>query len=259
LTQAPSSNSLHGSSPDGRSTFSHQQTTASQALQNLLTISKRAQGQFPTTKIETVLPALTESLGRERTRHTTFPMDMKGDPLQAFPARITHLEISWSKIEFLRDFRNVVRKWTIKERETHKRRLITLFPTRVPLEYKLTLDYAITPLLEYDPESITISCIYWPERNDFFYTSVDFIATMERVLDSTFSVEEKNRIRRNMETFRPMTVTKGMDGSVDFFHTIMQFGDPKPRKIEKDVKVFRWATFEKAVAKIVEKWVRDLP
>ncbi|KNE64236.1 hypothetical protein AMAG_19136 [Allomyces macrogynus ATCC 38327] len=144
--------------------------------------------------------------------------------------------------------------WTAREKTHLKRRLVTLHVARDPVRGKIRISYLLTAPQNVDPRAITVSCIYWARANAYFLTSVDFIYAMEKILAAPFSVEEKNRIRRNMETFRPITVAKGRAESADFFRTIMQFGDPKPRKIEKDVKVFRWDIFPDAIRKIVEKW-----
>lgn len=73
-------------------------------------------------------------------------------------------------------------------------------------------------------------------------------------MDIRFSVEEKNRVRRNLEGFRPLTVSKCKAESADFFKLIMGFPNPKPRNIEKDVKVFPWKTLPYALKKIVTKY-----
>ena len=82
---------------------------------------------------------------------------------------------------------------------------------------------------------IVVSCIYWREHNDYFITSVDCIYLLESLIGVRFTVEEKNRIRRNLEGFRPLTVSKLRQDSADFFKLIMAFPNPKPRNIEKDV------------------------
>ncbi|KAI8059523.1 hypothetical protein BC940DRAFT_328319 [Gongronella butleri] len=87
---------------------------------------------------------------------------------------------------------------------------------------------------------LVVSCIYWRERNDYFITSVDCIYLLEGLIGVQFTVEEKNRIRRNLEGFRPLTVSKCKADCADFFKLIMGFPHPKPRNIEKDVKVFAW-------------------
>jgi hypothetical protein len=108
--------------------------------------------------------------------------------------------------------------------------------------------------------SICISCIYWEERAECFVTSVDTIFLLEQLVAARFTVEEKNRIRRNLEGFRPLTVSKGKQESEEFFKVIMAFPTPKPRNIEKDVKVFHWKDLASALKKIISKYVsRVLP
>ncbi|ORZ08445.1 hypothetical protein BCR42DRAFT_495543 [Absidia repens] len=102
--------------------------------------------------------------------------------------------------------------------------------------------------------STVISCIYWPEKNDWFITSVDCIHLLEHLMDLKFSVEEKNRVRRNLEGFRPLTVSKSKTDSADFFKLVMSFPNPKPRNIEKDLKVFPWNTLPYALKKIITKY-----
>ncbi|KAJ5042095.1 uncharacterized protein L3040_004653 [Drepanopeziza brunnea f. sp. 'multigermtubi'] len=122
-----------------------------------------------------------------------------------------------------------------------------------------TITVTFTPVTPEDrpqstPTSGTISCIYWEEKNECFVTSVDTICLLEKLLNSQFSVEEKNRIRRNLEGFHPMTVSKGKADSEEFFKVIMAFPAPKPRNIEKDVKVFHWKDLSDALKKIIGKY-----
>ncbi|KAE8266292.1 hypothetical protein A4X09_0g6056 [Tilletia walkeri] len=111
---------------------------------------------------------------------------------------------------------------------------------------------------EYDqpdgPRGIIISCIFRPDKNECFITSVDLIYLLESLINNRFTVEEKNRIRRNLEGFRPMTISKNKADCSGFFKRIMGFPAPKPRNIEKDVKVFAWATLRPALCKIVGKY-----
>lgn len=101
-----------------------------------------------------------------------------------------------------------------------------------------------------------VSCIWWEEKGEHFVTSVDTIYLLEQLVaaPSRFTVEEKNRIRRNLEGFRPLTVSKTKADSEEFFKVIMGFPHPKPRNIEKDVKVFRWKMLEPALKKIIGKY-----
>ena len=100
-----------------------------------------------------------------------------------------------------------------------------------------------------------ISCIYREESDSCFVTSVDVIYLLERLTNGEFPVEEKNRIRRNLEGLRPTTVSKHKPGFGDFFQRIMEFPDPKPRNIEKDLKVFEWNLLGQALEKILSKYV----
>jgi hypothetical protein len=110
----------------------------------------------------------------------------------------------------------------------------------------------------YHDGDIVVSCIYRDDEDSCCITSVDIIYLLEKLVDDEFEVEEKNRIRRNLEGFRPTTVSKHKSGFEDLFQRIMDFPDPKPRNIEKDVKVFDWALLPQALDKIISKYVRFL-
>lgn len=85
---------------------------------------------------------------------------------------------------------------------------------------------------DYDAKDIVISCIYRDETDSCCVTSVDIIHLLQRLVATEFVVEEKNRIRRNLEGLRPTTVSKSRPGFEGLFQRIMDFPDPKPRKIE---------------------------
>lgn len=108
---------------------------------------------------------------------------------------------------------------------------------------------------EYCESDTVISCIYREELDTCFVTSVDVIYLLECLTNGEFPVEEKNRIRRNLEGLRPTTVSKHKAGCGDFFQRIMEFPDPKPRNIEKDLKVFEWNVLGQALEKILSKYV----
>jgi hypothetical protein len=101
---------------------------------------------------------------------------------------------------------------------------------------------------------LVVSCIYWEEHQEHYITSVDCIYLLEGLIGVQFTVEEKNRIRRNLEGFKPLTVAKQKTECSNFFRLIMGFPHPKPRNIEKDVKVFPWLVVEGALKKIIRKY-----
>ncbi|KAI8149311.1 hypothetical protein BJV82DRAFT_587493 [Fennellomyces sp. T-0311] len=99
-----------------------------------------------------------------------------------------------------------------------------------------------------------VSCIFWESQQQYCMTSVDMIRLLEFLMDIRLSMEEKNRIRRNLEGFKPVTASKNRPQTQYFFRLIMNFPNPKPRNIEKDIKVFHWRTIPTALKKIVTKY-----
>jgi len=149
------------------------------------------------------------------------------------------------------DLETMKQNWTADERES-RRRLVEFKRN----QSNCTINAEFAPVTPQDrvSGSICISCIWWKEKNEFFVTSVDTIYLLEALVGVRFTVEEKNRIRRNLEGFRPMTVSKAKTDSEEFFKVIMGFPHPKPRNIEKDVKVFPWKILSTALKKIISKY-----
>ncbi|KAI8350604.1 hypothetical protein EDC96DRAFT_519366 [Choanephora cucurbitarum] len=152
---------------------------------------------------------------------------------------------------------DILKDWTAQEWE-NQRRLVQFWRRQEGNE--VTCKFATLTLpaeKSKQPDMskiIVVSCIYWREKNDYFITSVDCIYLLENLIGVRFTVEEKNRIRRNLEGYRPLTVSKLKAESADFFKLIMGFPNPKPRNIEKDVKVFPWTTLGVALKKIISKY-----
>lgn len=153
------------------------------------------------------------------------------------------------------DLDSMVHGWNRDEQDC-KRRLVQF--TRVQNGSTIHADFGPVAPEKRAPNSICISCIYWDGKDECFVTSVDTIYLLESLVGVRFTVEEKNRIRRNLEGFRPLTVSKAKADSEDFFKIIMGFPAPKPRNIEKDVKVFPWKILSHALKKIIGKYVRVL-
>jgi hypothetical protein len=141
--------------------------------------------------------------------------------------------------------------WSVEEWDA-KRRLVQF--TRRQNVSTIHTDFKAVAPEDRQPNSICISCIWWEEKQDCYVTSVDTIFLLESLVAVRFTVEEKNRIRRNLEGFRPLTVSKSKADSEEFFKIIMGFPSPKPRNIEKDVKVFPWKILAHALKKIIGKY-----
>ncbi|KAK3312552.1 hypothetical protein B0H66DRAFT_538849 [Apodospora peruviana] len=155
------------------------------------------------------------------------------------------------------DLGSMAENWTPEE-WANKRRLVMFRKSQSGSV--LTASFSPVSVSERPPNSICISCIWWAEKQECFVTSVDTIHLLEQLLaaPTRFSVEEKNRIRRNLEGYHPLTVSKAKAESEEFFKIIMTFPNPKPRNIEKDVKVFPWKSLTPALKKIVGKFSASL-
>ncbi|KAF4982224.1 hypothetical protein FZEAL_2108 [Fusarium zealandicum] len=143
--------------------------------------------------------------------------------------------------------------WT--QEEWDNRRRIVMF-RKTQRGSTVNANFQPVSVSERPQNSVCISCIWWAEKNECYVTSVDTIYLLEQLVaaPNRFSVEEKNRIRRNLEGFHPETVSKAKPKSEEFFKIIMAFPNPKPRNIEKDVKVFPWKILESALKKIIGKY-----
>ncbi|KAF9185811.1 hypothetical protein BGZ50_002851 [Haplosporangium sp. Z 11] len=156
-----------------------------------------------------------------------------------------------ANLKFAGNMDDMAINWSAEEWESH-RRLVQFWRRQDGNDIHCT--FAPVAPADRQPNSIVVSCIYWAEKNDCFLTSVDCIYLLESLIAVRFTVEEKNRIRRNLEGFRPITVSKCKPESAEFFKLIMSFPNPKPRNIEKDVKVFPWKVLPYALKKIISKY-----
>ena len=152
--------------------------------------------------------------------------------------------------------------WTPEERAARRR--IVRFRRE---QNGATINAYFTPVraderpLSHERNERHISCIYWEERDEYCVTSVDTILLLETLVDgqSKFETEEKNRIRRNLETYKLETLSKGNDDSESFFKLVMDYSNPPARHITKDLKVFQWSMLEQALKKIISKYVCSRP
>jgi hypothetical protein len=155
-------------------------------------------------------------------------------------------------IRFAGDLDSITRNWTVAEKVAG-RKLVQFWKTKESND--IVCGFRAIDQSEVRQGSIIISCIYWASREGYFVTSVDAIFLLEQLVAQRFNIEEKNRIRRNLEEFRPLTVSRTRAESIEFFRLIMSFPSPKPRNIEKDVKVFSWRALPAACQKIIGKYV----
>lgn len=152
------------------------------------------------------------------------------------------------------DLNSMAESWTPDEWEA-KRRLVRFQRSQNGSTITATFSPVTPEEHARAPGSIYVNCIWWEEKQMCYVTSVDTIQLLEALVAVRFTVEEKNRIRRNLEGFRPLTVSKTRPDCDEFFKIIMGFPSPKPRNIEKDVKVFPWRILSTALKKIIGKYV----
>lgn len=171
---------------------------------------------------------------------------------QPYPGLMTR-----TNLDIVGDLNSMMEHWSPAELQAGRRLVQFFIKEDVPNHRNKLLRCEFQPFLgtpERTSNAILVSCIYWEERHNYYITSVDCIYLLESIMRIRFSIEEKNRIRRNLEGFRPLTIGKSKAESTHFFKRIMGFPYPKPRNIEKDVKVFSWNTLPFALKKIVTKY-----
>jgi len=181
------------------------------------------------------------------------PVTPHSAPPQSFNPYAIYPSNAKATLKIEGDLEAMPKGWSAAEKEV-QRRLVQF--RRVQTDNVITATCEPVTLEERLPNSICVSCIWWQEKKECYVTSVDTISLLESLVGVRFTVEEKNRIRRNLEGFRPATVSKTKPDSEDFFKLIMGFPNPKPRNIEKDVKVFPWRILTGALKKIIGKYAR---
>ncbi|KAF3937264.1 hypothetical protein ABW19_dt0200036 [Dactylella cylindrospora] len=180
--------------------------------------------------------AFTPAMLRQLTRMYTVP-SASSDPVGGNPTLVRTSTLQQSHGSFnpyqlpqkanlalQGDLNSMAENWTQEEWQ-NKRRLVQFRRT----QRGNTVEASFAPVSpsERQANSICISCIWWQERGETFVTSVDCIYLLEALVGVRFTVEEKNRIRRNLEGFHPLT---------------------------KDVKVFPWKILTLALKKIIGKY-----
>jgi hypothetical protein len=211
-------------------------------------ISRPSLSSLPSPGLQANPPLIRTSTIQQTPSPATTPHG--GHPGQHFNAYALYPHKA--KLEIQGDLEAMAIHWSEEEFES-RRRLVHF--RRSQSGSTITTTFSPVSVDDRPPNSVCISCIFWEEKQECFVTSVDTIYLLEQLVAARFTVEEKNRIRRNLEGFRPLTVSKGKPESEEFFKVIMAFPAPKPRNIEKDVKVFHWKDLASALKKIIGKYV----
>lgn len=153
---------------------------------------------------------------------------------------------------FASALQNLSGNWTEEELEIG-RRLAKFTTVREGNNFILSCE--IIRQEAYDTEDVVISCIYYKNTDEYYVTSVDILYLFENVADEALGTSEKTRLRRNIQSFLPTRVEKADREYGELYTQIMRFPPPKPRTIEKKIKVFRWVLLEDILSKIASKYV----
>lgn len=156
------------------------------------------------------------------------------------------------KLLIEQDLDTMTQDWTTTE-NNDERRLVKFHIFKVDRGHNL-IRFSSIQKTNYNVQDLIISCIYWKEANLFIVTSVDIILLLENLIQRSFTIEEKNRIRRNLQSLKPYTISKTNKDDQRFFSLIMSMENPRPRNIEKDLKVFKWGDLYAALNKVVSKY-----
>lgn len=167
------------------------------------------------------------------------------------PNNADHMSYSL-KLLIEQDLDTMTQDWSATENDDG-RRLVKFHIFKVDRGHNL-IRFSSIQKAHYNVQDLIISCIYWKEANLFIVTSVDIIILLENLIQRSFTIEEKNRIRRNLQSLKPYTISKTNKDDQRFFSLIMSMENPRPRNIEKDLKVFKWSDLYTALNKVVSKY-----
>ena len=155
-------------------------------------------------------------------------------------------------VELDGDLRGLGRDLT--DEEIARRRRLVKF---IREEQGNTIRLSFHPIREedYSEEFFVMSCIYREDSRDTWFTSVDMMKLIEFISQKECR-DEQSRLRRNLEFLRPTTVSRMVKPHL--FHMVMEFPTPKPRTIEKSIKLFKWSSLVAGLYKVIDKYVRRI-
>ncbi|GAB7357705.1 hypothetical protein MBLNU459_g0371t1 [Dothideomycetes sp. NU459] len=194
-----------------------------------------------------VNPPLVRTTALHSSPTTTTPSAASFNPYAIYPSNAKAI------LKLEGELNNMAGDWT-QDEQMARRRIVRFRRSQNGSTISASFEPVTPEEHAQAPGCIYVNCIYWEEKQQCFITSVDTIQLLESLVAVRFTVEEKNRIRRNLEGFRPLTVSKTRQDCEEFFKIIMGFPSPKPRNIEKDVKVFPWRILSHALKKIIGKY-----
>jgi len=143
-------------------------------------------------------------------------------------------------------------RWT--QSEHYQRRRIFKAERNIDFVGDINVSFSTTETdnCRADTDTLCFSCIRWLRRDNAYITTFDFIRLVEYILDTTLSINGKGRIRRQLESFHPITINP-LPKSPTMFDVIMDFDEPRARMIRKSIKVFLWDDLDGALNKVLQR------
>jgi len=148
--------------------------------------------------------------------------------------------------------RELMHGWT--QSEHHQRRKIITAERNIDFVGDINVSFSTTETdnCRAGSDALCFSCIRWLRRDNAYITTFDFIRLVEYILDTTLSINGKGRIRRQLESFHPITINP-LPNPPTIFDVIMDFDEPKARKLRKSIKVFLWDDLDDALNKVLQR------
>lgn len=165
-----------------------------------------------------------------------------------------------ANLRFINSVNDITEKWSDQELQ-NGRRLVQFW--RKQEGNTIVIHHEVITQQEYVEGNLVVSCLWWHDRKEHFFTSVDAITLAEFLLETSFTVPAKNRARRNIAVLNPITLPKvkndrARTANERMFVKVMGYPPPKPRTIEKNIKVYRWRDLTSCLEKIIQKYVSVL-
>ncbi|PKC58367.1 hypothetical protein RhiirA1_504437 [Rhizophagus irregularis] len=149
----------------------------------------------------------------------------------------------------------MTQSWSQEELNV-RRRVVQFFKTRA--KKRIMASFKAVDLIEQPKNGIFVSCLYWYDKkiqcDKWYFTSTDYLNLLESLTGIRLTSDEKNRIRRNLEEYKPITVGKNKNDSDEIYKDLMSYSFAKPRNVEKDIKLYEWRHLLHAVEKIINKY-----
>ncbi|CAB4496037.1 unnamed protein product [Rhizophagus irregularis] len=159
------------------------------------------------------------------------------------------------RISFDGNHNDMTQSWSQEELNV-RRRVVQFFKTRA--KKRIMASFKAVDLIEQPKNGIFVSCLYWYDKkiqcDKWYFTSTDYLNLLESLTGIRLTSDEKNRIRRNLEEYKPITVGKNKNDSDEIYKDLMSYSFAKPRNVEKDIKLYEWRHLLHAVEKIINKY-----